>query len=261
MVLYTGQSMSSDKSLNKNNNLNNKTLDTDSIQGFFVFIRYLYTNVRNMKPNIRKIIRESIHKVLKEEYGEYYRRYNKLKGVAKNQGQLDAQKQKLTNDYETAVADYQNPNYDAGFNASNKLMQHQFKQSSVNNFNRTNANFENAKNLYDPKNFNIQVPQPYIDTYNQWLQLNTEYQKASQIYYNEYSRVNGRINTVNNNKRLSGEFDKLNNFYQQKVQPLQQQVTQCTKFLNYWSPYLRQMSIQQQGMQPQQNQYQMYNQQ
>jgi hypothetical protein len=199
-----------------------------------------------MKPNIRKIIRESINEVLNEEYGEYYRRYNKLKGVAKNQGQLDAQKQNLTNNYKAAVADYQNPNYDAGFNASNKLMQHQFKQSSVNNYNRSSQNFENLKNWFNPQNFKIQVPQQYINAYNQWLQLESQYLKVSQIYYNENSRVNGRLTTVGNTKRLIGEFEKLNNFYEQKVKPLQQQVMQYTQFLNYWSKYFYQMSNQQQ---------------
>ena len=198
----------------------------------------------NMKLNeltIHSSIKESVTNFLKEEYGEYYRRYNKLKGTAKNQAQLDAQKQNLTNNYNTAVADYQNPNYDAGFDASNRLMQHQFKQYSVNNYNNTNANFERSKELYNPKNFRFQVPQPYIDAYNQWLQLSTQYYKVYQIYCNEYSRINGRLTMVNNNKRLIGEFEKLNNFYEQKVKPLMQQVQKYNEFLNYWSNYLYKM--------------------
>ena len=74
-VLYTGQSMSSDKSLNKNNNLNNKTLDTDSIQGFFMSSRYLYTNDFIMKKIIRltegdlhQIVKKSVNEILRESY-------------------------------------------------------------------------------------------------------------------------------------------------------------------------------------------------
>ena len=201
--------------------------------------------------DLHNIVKESISKILEkrldenDNYGEYYRRYNKLKGIAKNQDQLDAQKQNLTNSYNAAVVDYQNPNYDAGFDASNKLVQHQFKQSSVDNFKRTSQNFQNLKQWFNPQNFKIQVPQPYINAYNQWLQLESQYLKASQIYYNENSRVNGRLTMVANTKRLIGEFEKLNNFYEQKVKPLQQQVMQYTQFLNYWSKYFYQMSNQQ----------------
>jgi hypothetical protein len=121
-------------------------------------------------------------------------------------------------------------------------MQHQFKQSSVNNYNRSTQNFEKMKNWFNPQNFKIQIPQPYINAYNQWLQLENQYLKTSQIYYNEYSRVNGRLNMVANTKRLNGEFEKLNNFYEQKVKPLQQQVMQYIQFLSYWSKYFYQMS-------------------
>lgn len=73
-VLYTGQSMSSDKP-NENLKLYNKTLDTSGIQGFFVFKRYLYTNDFIMKKIIRltegdlhKIVKKSVSKILRESY-------------------------------------------------------------------------------------------------------------------------------------------------------------------------------------------------
>jgi len=73
-VLYTGQSMSSDKP-NKNLKLYNKTLDTSGIQGFFVFKRYLYTNDFIMKKIIRltegdlhQIVKKSVNKILRESY-------------------------------------------------------------------------------------------------------------------------------------------------------------------------------------------------
>jgi hypothetical protein len=202
----------------------------------------MQSKIRLTETVLHRIVQDSINQVLKEEYEEYYRRYNKLRGISKNQGQLDAQKQSLTNNYKAAVTDYQNPNYDGGFDASNRLMQHQFKQSSVNNYNRSTQNFEKMKNWFNPQNFKIQIPQPYINAYNQWLQLENQYLKTSQIYYNEYSRVNGRLNMVANTKRLNGEFEKLNNFYEQKVKPLQQQVMQYIQFLSYWSKYFYQMS-------------------
>ena len=201
--------------------------------------------VKLTENKIRDIVRETLKNVLGENntYNDYYRRYNKLKGVAKNQDSLDKQKKELTNNVYTAMSDYQVPNYDGGFNATNKLQQHNFKQHSVNTFNNSNQQFEYFKNYYNPQNFKVKCPQPYITVYNNWLKIKPQYLKLYQIYTNEYCRASGRMTTTSTNRGIK-EYDKLNNFYKTKVEPMFEEVKKCEQFLNYWSQYFYKLNKQ-----------------
>ena len=205
---------------------------------------------------LRRIIDKSVRNALMEsfdpqtgeyiadDFAPYFRRYRKLQGMSKNQDNLDRQKEILKNQYYNSLNDINNPKWDNGLAASNKCTQHYMKQMSVDSFRRQQKHFEKMKQTLSPNNTTCQVPQEYITYYNKWLELEQERNKLKSIYTNEYLRASARTPMVQT-KRSIKEFEKLNNFYNAKIKPLDDESMKYFRYLDQWMRHFKQIELQQ----------------